>query len=263
MPAVPAIMVPINRALRVAGETFPEGWAPFDTGWLHAIANIEHTLATELRRAQAKGWKMAVTRETTAAGAVQAVVNIEATSGLPQGDYLHNKLFDTADTRRGYRFDDETGRLQGLQVYLREAGGEVLIFEVTRIAYNEAFDAQLFQLDLPADVAWGSDEPQLSGDPAHYANLTPEQAARAFFEACGREDWTEVGAFWALRLDDGLRSDLGGLKLVSIGESFTSAAYPGQFVPYEIEFKNGTRKKFNLALKKDKTTGRWFVDGGL
>ncbi|MBI4324656.1 MAG: hypothetical protein HY674_05275 [Chloroflexi bacterium] len=191
------------------------------------------------------------------------MVTIEAASGLPQGDYLHNKFFDMADTRRVYRFDDETGRLQGVQVFLHDAGGDVLIFEVTGIAYNEVFDAPVFRLDLPADVAWRGDQPQLAGDPARYAHLTPEQAARAFFEACAREDWAEVGAFWALRLDDPLKSELGGLKVVSIGESFTSAAYPGRFVPYEIEFKNGGRKKFNLALKQDKTTGRWFVDGGI
>ena len=263
VPAVPGTMVPTSQALSVAGETLPEGWAPFDTGWLHAIADIEHTLETELRRAQSKGWKMAVTRETTTPGAAQAMVTIEATSGLPQGDYLHNKLFETADTRRVYRFDDETGRLQCVQVFLHNTSGDVLIFEVTGIAYNEIFATQIFQLDLPADVAWRSAEPQLSGDPARYANLTPEQAARAFFEACGREDWTEVGAFWAWHLDEPLKSELGGLKVVSIGESFASAAYEGRFVPSEIEFKNGGRKKLNLALKKDKTTGRWFVDGGL
>ena len=263
VPAVSGTMVPTAQALSVAGETLPEGWAPFDTGWLHAIANIEHTLETELRRAQAKGWNMAVTRKTTPAGTVQAVVTIEASSGLPQGDYLHNKFFDTADTRRVYRFDDATGQLQGVQVFLRDTSGEVLVFEVTGIAYNEVFDAQLFQLDLPADVVWRGDSPQLSGDPARYVNLTPEQAARAFFEACAREDWAEVGAFWPLRLDDQLRSDLGGLKVVSIGESFTSAAYPGRFVPYEIEFKRGGRQKLNLALKQDPKSARWYVDGGL
>ena len=73
----------------------------------------------------------------------------------------------------------------------------------------------------------------------------------------------EVGAFWPRPLDDPMKSDLGGLKVVSIGESFTSAAYPGRFVPYEIEFKSGGRQKLNLALKQDPKSARWYVDGGL
>jgi len=29
-----------------------------------------------------------------------------------------------------------------------------------------------------------------------------------------------------------------------------------------VKSESGGRKKFNLALKNDKSTGRWFVDGG-
>ena len=206
---------------------------------------------------------MTVTREMDASGAAQAVVTIEAASGLPQGDYLHNKSYDTADTRRVYRFDDATGRLQGVEVYLREAWGDVLIFEVTRIAYNEVFSPEVFRLDLPPDVVVQGANPQLVGNDASYAGLTGEQAARRFFEACGREDWTEVGAFWPLPMDDRIKGLFGGLKILSLGESFTSAAYPGRFVPYEIQVKDGQVRKHNLALKQDRKTGRWYVDGGL
>lgn len=263
VPAVPGTMVPTAQALSVAGETFPERWAPFDTGWLHAIADIERTLDTELRRAQAKGWPMTVTREVTAAGVTQAVVTVEASSGLPQGDYLHNKFFDTADTRRVYRFDDATARLQGVQVFLRDAGGDVLVFEVTHIAYNEVFAPEVFQLELPPDVVVGGERPQLAGDDASHAGLTAEQAARRFFEACGREDWAEVSAFWPLPMDERFQRVFGGLTIVSVGESFTSAAYPGRFVPYEIRLKSGGVKKHNLALKHDRQSARWYLDGGL
>lgn len=263
VPAVPGTTVAANRTFMVAGEESPEGWAPFDTGWLHAIADIEQTLDTELRRARAKGWPMTVASEVTATGATQAVVTIEASSGLPQGDYLHNKSFDTADTRRVYHFDDMTGRLQGVQVFLRDAGGEVLIFEVTHIAYNEVFAPGVFQLELPPEVVVGGEQPQLAGDDASHAGLTAEQAARRFFDACGREDWKEVSAFWPLPLDEAFKRLFGGLTVVSIGESFTSAAYPGRFVPYEIRLKSGRVTKHNLALKQDPKTTRWYWDGGL
>jgi len=263
VPPVPGMMVPTAQAFSVGGEMFPERWAPFDTGWLHAIADIERALETELLGAHAKGWKMTVTRERTPAGGAQAVVAIEAASGLPQGDYLHNKLFRTADTRRVYRFDEETGRLQGVEVFLHEPTGEVLIFEVTRIAYNEVFAPDVFRLELPPDIVEQGMQRMLAGDDARYAGLTVEQAARQFFEACGREDWTEVSAFWPTPLERRFKDVFGGLKIVSIGESFTSVAHPGRFVPYEIEFRLGERKSFNLVLKRDNTTGRWFVDGGL
>ena len=55
----------------------------------------------------------------------------------------------------------------------------------------------------------------------------------------------------------------GGLTIVSVGESFTSAAYSGRFVPYEIRFKSGGVKKHNLALKQDPKSARWYLDGGL
>jgi len=263
VPAVPGTMVPTAQALSVAGETLPERWAPFDTGWLHAIADIERTLDTELHRAQAKGWPMTVTREVIAAGVTQSVVTVEASSGLPQGDYLHNKSFDTADTRRVYRFDDATARLQGVQVFLRDAGGDVLVFEVKHIAYNEVFAPEVFQLELPPGVVVGGEQPQLAGDDASHAGLTAEQAARKFFEACGREDWDEVSAFWPLPMDERFKRALGGLTIVSVGESFTSAAYSGRYVPYEIRLKSGRVQKHNLALKQDPKSARWYWDGGL
>lgn len=263
LPAVAAMRLPTAAAVTVAGEEFPERWAPFDTGWLHAIADLEQTLETELRRAQAKGWPMAVTREVAGSGAAQVVVTIEVASGLPQGDYLQNKSFDTANTRRVYRFDDATGRLQGMAVHLREEGGDVLIFEVTRITYNEVFGPEVFRLNLPPDVVIQGAKTQLTGDDAIYAGLTAEQAARRFFEACGRDDWTEVSAFSPLPMDDRLKGLLSGLKIVGLGESFTSAAYLGRFVPYEIQLKDGHVWKNNLALKQDGKRGRWHVDGGL
>jgi hypothetical protein len=59
-----------------------------------------------------------------------------------------------------------------------------------------------------------------------------------------------------------IKKMLGGLTIISIGESFKSGDYPGEFVPYAIRFKSGETKKFNLALRKD-SSGKWYVDGGL
>ena len=60
-----------------------------------------------------------------------------------------------------------------------------------------------------------------------------------------------------------IKDYLGGVEIVSLGTAFTSQAYPGRFVPYEIKLKNGQVKKHNLAVRKDNSAGRWQVDGGI
>jgi hypothetical protein len=246
-----------NAAMRIPQPSS----SAFDTAWLHQIANIETALENELRIANSKGWKMSLTRETDASGAPKAVVTIEAKSGLPEGDYLQNKFFDTADTRRVFRFDDRTGRLELVQIYMRGAGSEVLIVEVDRIAYNQPIAAGVFQMDIPGNVAWIDHSKPLTTEPK-YSAMTVQEAARTFFEACGREDWGEVAKFWPLPLDERLKQFFGGLQVVSLGEPFTSKGSSATFVPYEIRV-HGEMRKHNLALKRNPTNGSWFIDGGL
>ena len=96
--------------------------------------------------------------------------------------------------------------------------------------------------------------------------MKPEEAARAFFEACSKKDWKKARKFWISSIDEKFKESLGGLEIISIGEAFKSkkyAKYPGCFVPYEIKLKNGQVRKHNLALKKRKPANRFIVDGGL
>jgi len=98
-----------------------------------------------------------------------------------------------------------------------------------------------------------------------YAAMTAQEAARALFEACGREDWVEAGKFFPMSIPGLFRQYLGGLELISVGEPFTSkGAGPSDlFVPYEIKLKHGGVKKMNLHLRKDRQSGRWFYCGGI
>jgi hypothetical protein len=137
----------------------------------------------------------------------------------------------------------------------------VQIFDLSQIDYNQPIDASVWQLSLPADVAWYK-QPEKLPDNEKYASMTAEQAARAFFEACGREDWTEAGKFDS-PITDRLKEYLGGVEVVSLGQAFRSKAYVGLFVPYEIKLKNGQVRKHNLAVRKDNPAGRWQVDGGI
>jgi hypothetical protein len=248
---------PLNLAVKG-----PVSRAAFDTGWLHEMANLSQTLEQELRVAQARGWPLKLTQEKTASGATKSIVTVEAKSGLPDSDYLKNKFFNTSDTLRVYRFDDQTELLEDVKVYLHRDSGDTLIFEVTQITYNQPIDASVFALELPADVKWYADMPMLP-DNEKYAQMTPQQAARTFFEACAKEDWNEVAKFWTAGLDERVKSYLGGMKVIQLGEPFSTQLTPAQFIPYEIQLKNGETKKWNLALKRDPRTKRWFVDGGL
>ena len=233
----------------------------FDTDWLHKMANLSAAIDTELQNAKAKGWQLSLGHETSADGHAKSIVTVNAKAGLPDNDYLKNKFFDMSDTRRVYRFDNETERLESVQVYMTSGASEVQVFELTQIEYNQPIEDAVFQVELPANVNWYQ-EPQKLPDNEKYAAMSAEQAARAFFEACGSGNWTEVAKFDPIPLNDEIRRALEGLQVVSLGTAFTSTGNNARFVPYEIKFKSGETKKHNLALKKDPRTDRWFVDGG-
>ncbi len=96
-----------------------------------------------------------------------------------------------------------------------------------------------------------------------------KQTARDFFEALEKADWNKVdqlcppGFALSAQLGDENRNLLNGLKLVSLGEPFTKPPYPGVYVPYKIQFKNGESKQYNLAVRQDNPAQTWYWDGGL
>ena len=233
----------------------------FDTYWLHRIANLSETIDNELRLARAQGWKLDLSEETAADGRLKSIVTVHAKCGLAQDDYARNKFFHDADTRRVYRFDAQSERLEEVQIYLVRAAGEVQIFDLNQIEYDQPIDPSVWQLDLPADVSWYK-EPEKLPDNEKYTAMTAEQAARAFFEACAKEDWNEAGKFMS-PVSKSVKDYLGGLQIVSLGQAFTSKSYGGRFVPYEIKFKSGKVQKHNLAVRNDNPAHRWQVDGGI
>jgi hypothetical protein len=157
-------------------------------------------------------------------------------------------------------FDNQSELLESVKFYLHSASGDQLVFTLDQIDCNPPIDPAVFQLQLPANVSMGGPM-QMLPDNEKYAAMTSEQAARALFEACGREDWTEAAKFFN-PLPDNVKQYLGGLQVISIGTHF-SASNGAELVPYEIKLKNGEVKKYNLSLKRDRNTSRWFFDGGI
>jgi hypothetical protein len=228
----------------------------YDTEWLHRIANLSNTLSNELANARAKGWKLTLATETGADGQAKSVVTILVKSGVPDNDYVKNTFMDNADTRRVYHFDAQSKLLESVQIYLTRPAGEVQIFDLTQIDYNQPLDAKLWQLELPADVSWAQ-EPQKLPDNDKYAAMTAEQAARAFFEACGRKDWEEAGKFYS-PINEQFKQGIGGLEIISLGEAFTSKNYPGKFVPYEIKLPP---QEFYMRVANDNPGKRFVMKG--
>ena len=228
----------------------------FDTEWLQRIANLSNAITNELKNAIAKGWKMSLTEETSADGRLKDIVTIMAKSGVPDNDYGKNNFIGTADTRRVYVFDDQSERLDSVNIYLDTAHSDKLIFRLDQIDYNQPIDPSEWKLDLPADVSWYHKMQKLP-DNEKYASMTAEQAARAFFEACHREDWNEVGKFIS-PVNEQLKEYLGGLEIVSLGESFTNTTYPGCFVPYEIRLRP---QVFYVRVSNDNPAKRYVATG--
>ena len=231
----------------------------FDTEWLHRIANVSTAISNEVDNARAKGWKLSLISETGADGRSKSIVTVMAKSGVPDDDYGKNTFMENADTRRVYRFDAQTELLESVQIYLVRPSGEVQIFDLSQIDYNQPVDPSVWKLDLPADVTWAQlpqDLPKLP-DNEKYASMTAEQAARAFFEACASNDWVEAGKFMS-PINENLKQYLAGLEIVSLGESFTSKTYPGSFVPYEIRL--GTQE-FNLRVSNNNAARRYVITG--
>ncbi|HTS17494.1 MAG TPA: hypothetical protein VMP11_07970 [Verrucomicrobiae bacterium] len=246
---------PTDTAVKVPQRTR----SAFDTEWLHRIANLSTAISNEVNNARAKGWKLSLTTETGADGKPKSIVTVMATSGVPDNDYGKDTFMDSADTRRVYRFDTQSELLEAVQIYLVRPSGEVEIFDLSQIDYNQPIDPSVWTLDLPADVSWAQlpqDLPKLP-DNDKYTSLTAEQAARAFFDACASNDWVEAGKFMS-PINDNLKHYLGGLQVVSIGQSFTSKMYPGRFVPYEIMLPG---QEFNLRVSNANPAKRFVVTG--
>jgi hypothetical protein len=233
--------------------------------WLELL-DVDRVLDSELRLAEQNGWDLQLAEETGPDGAPQLVVTIEATArGDFTNDWLKDKSISASDHRRVFRFDAETTRLEDLEVWVHTESGDVLVLDIEEIVYDPKIDPSLFALTLPEDVVWYV-EPQVLPDNEKYAQMTPAEAARAFFQACADEDWDEVLKFWPRsEVDQHTRDYLGGVEIISIGEPFKSGQYPGWFVPYEIKLKSGwfRVKKHNLAVRNDNPAQRYIVDGGI
>ncbi|UCC31321.1 MAG: zf-HC2 domain-containing protein [Phycisphaerales bacterium] len=248
----------------VGGGTAVKGGVDRNFDIWQEVLDVDRVLDSELRLAAKNGWDLQLTHEEGSDGAYQLAVTIEADAqGDFTNDWLKNKSIPDSDHRRVFRFDAEHKRLEDLEVWVHGEDEDVLVLDIEEIIYNPDIDPGLFALTLPDDVIWYK-QPEVLPDNEKYVRMSPDEAARAFFQACADMDWDEVLKFWARsEVHQGMKLYFGRLEIVSIGEPFQSGQYRGWFVPYEIKLWWGGTKKHNLALRNDNPAGRYIVDGGI
>jgi hypothetical protein len=234
----------------------------FDS-WSGRLLNVAGLLDNELQKAKdIPDRAISLWREKDD-GRDKIVLNVDITTDTPEDDYIRNQFIQDSDYLKVYRFDAQTGLLEDLQVYVHTPDEDVLIFEVTEIEYNVEIDDSVFSLELPENMVWQK-EAEILMDNEKYEQMEPKEVAQAFFQACADENWDEFLKFWMTsEVDQRIKDYLGGLQIISIGETFKSGRYSGWFIPYEIKLKSGHIKKHNLAIRNDNPAHRYIVDGGI
>jgi len=234
----------------------------FDS-WFSLLMDVRKLLDDELKNAKSNIDREALLRHENVNGSDKTILEVEHKANVPENDYLRNKFIFDSDHLKVYQFDSETKLLESFQIYVHKDSKDILVFEITNIEYNQPILDSVFKLDLPENMIW-HEEPKVLPDNEKYQKMSPKETTQAFFEACSKEDWVEFLKFWSsTAVDEGLKSYLGGLEIISIGKPFQSKGYGGWFVPYEIKLKDGSIKKRNLAIRNDNPAKRWVVDGGI
>ncbi|MFC1763586.1 hypothetical protein ACFL6U_16095 [Planctomycetota bacterium] len=253
----------IIRNSYVAQGNHHGSYSCYDCGWLTRLMKIDELLKGELALSQNDSRYSVSVRHEQIDGKKKMVVERYSPANVSEGDYLRNSFIQDADRTLTYYFNPETKLLEGFQLHVHVADQDVLAFEIMEIVYNLELDDELFTLEISDDAVFSKD-PEILPDNEKYVNMTPKEAAQAFFTACAENDWDEYLKFKRVsRVNERAKSFLGSLEIISLGEPFQSEGYGGWFVPYEIALKSGDTRSHNLALRNDNDANRWVVDGGL
>jgi hypothetical protein len=230
--------------------------------WMKILLDADRILENEAENAQAGGYQVTVGEEVHN-NVRETVLRVALEPGRGVGnDWIQDKTISSANQTRVYRLDPATKRLLGMQVIMHPQGqGDVVVFEVNEVRYNEMLDPALFAIALPEHVVTyvQPDKMPTTGR----VPQTAREAAEIFFDGLAREDWQQVLMVYPVSaLPSSAKEIYGGLKVVSIGAPFQSVFSRGWFVPYQVQLKNGYVKAHNLAVRNDNKARRWNVDGG-
>ena len=174
-------------------------------------------------------------------------------------DYARNTSIPTSDSRRTYVFDKESQLLKSFCVDILSKGRYVTVVKSESITYGETIDWTL-ELKRP-DIEWQGENEDLQN--VLLAGTTAVKAVSVIFSGLEKSNIEEVKEAFEYYDIDEIKDHFFGVKVISIGESFKSGLYPGEYVPIEVKLKDGKELKMNVAVRNDNANGVWVLDGGI
>ena len=174
-------------------------------------------------------------------------------------DYARNTSIPTSDSRRTYVFDKESQLLKSFCVDILSKGRYVTVVKSESITYGETIDWTL-ELKRP-DIEWQGENEDLQN--VLLAGTTAVKAVSVIFSGLEKSNIEEVKEAFEYYDIDEIKDRFFGVKVISIGESFKSGLYPGEYVPIEVKLKDGKELKMNVAVRNDNANGVWVLDGGI
>lgn len=226
--------------------------------WLKILLEPKLIMETEKSFAQNNKAKYLIEEKDN-----KVILTIKAEAlGNFKNDYMMNKSILESYNTRIYTFDKQTNLLLSMQVYIEKSNENILVIDSKEIKYNIEIPNEVFSIELPKGMTWTDAKFLETPNSEDLKNITSEEAARMFFEGCENNDWDKVKKIYPYNIWL-IKYNYGGLKIIRIGKAFKSGLYSGEFVPYEIQLKNGYVKKHNIALRNDNKNKVWQVDGGI
>ncbi|PKP22907.1 MAG: hypothetical protein CVU05_01810 [Bacteroidetes bacterium HGW-Bacteroidetes-21] len=233
-------------------------------GWLQILLNPDLIMENERKMAEKNKAEYNIDEQSK-----QTILTIKAKAlgDYSKSDYAFNSSILESNNTRIYTFDNSTDRLIKMQIFIEKDGKNYLVFDLLNIKYNDLISENTFSITLPAGTSWMNYEEMELKQSSEIKNMKSEEVAKLFFESLSKLDYNTLNKIAPeitsmLKKDNDFQKEVKNLVIINIDKSFKSGLYPGEFVPYEIKFKNGEIKKMNLAIRNDNKEKSWMVDGG-
>ncbi len=247
-------------------------------GWVHNGSMFaEADLAAFINPQQLLDMELNIARERKAAKyhkyevtTIGNWVNVKISS-TAQGDFSDSKLMlntsiAESNTIREYSFDRHSGQLLSMSIDVVMPNKEqITIVESGAILYDEPLTVEdIVGADF-STVEFVAVDNTPKGISA-LVDVSAEKAAKTILAAISDWDISILDtALFGLTptMIDNVRARYEGMKILSVGKSFTSGLYPGRFVKCKVRLADGQSEELALALRNDNTNKVWLLDGGL